>query len=240
MNSILPVMKKELRSSFNSPIAYIAVIFFLLFTSVWFFFFQQFFVQKEATLRPFFSIMPAVFVVLIPALTMRSWAEERKMGTLELLATLPFPEWSMVLAKYLSSLAILAIMLALTVPVPLMVSMFGRFDLGEIVGEYLGVLLMGSAAIAIGTFVSSLAKNQISAFIIGLLVLLALSFCGQVAVWINLWRPILPIVKWISLNEHYGNFSRGVIDTRDLAYFVVMTAFFLYFTVYNLVSRKWR
>jgi ABC-2 type transport system permease protein len=240
VNSILTIMKKELRSFFNSPIAYIVVIAFLMITIGWLFLFLHFFAQKAASLRGFFVSMPVVFIFLVPAITMRSWAEERKMGTMELLTTLPFSEWSMVLAKYLSSLLLLAIMLALTLPLPLMISLMGRLDAGEIAGEYLGVLFMGSASIAIGVFISSLAKNQISAFIIAFLALLVLSFLGQIMTWTGLWRPILPVARWISLNEHYGNFAKGVIDTRDVAYFVAMTAFFLYLNVYNIVSRKWR
>ncbi len=240
MNSMLPIFKKELKTYFNSPIAYIAVVFFLIFTSVWFFFFQQFFVQAEASLRPFFNIIPAVFVILVPAITMRSWAEERKLGTIELLATLPFSEWKLVLGKYLAAFALLAVMVLLTLPIPFMASLFGRFDSGEVLGEYLGVLLMGSASVAIGAYISSLTKNQISAFIITVLVLLFLSFSLQLTMMVGAFAFLRPLLRWISMNEHYGNFARGVIDSRDLVYFLLMTVFFLFLTVNNLVFRKWR
>jgi ABC-2 type transport system permease protein len=240
MKSMLSIVKKELRTYFNSPIAYIALVFFLLFTSVWFFFFQQFFVQGNASLQSFFAIMPAVFVILVPAITMRSWAEERKLGTIELLATLPFSEWTLVLGKYLAAFLLLCVMVLLTLPIPLLMSLFGRFDAGEIAGEYLSVMFMGSASVAIGTFVSSTTKNQISAFIMAVLVLLALSFGAQLSVLVGFFDFLRPVLRWICLNEHYENFSKGVVDTRDLAYFIIMTAAFLYLTVKNLVFRKWR
>jgi ABC-2 type transport system permease protein len=240
VNSILPVMKKELRSSFNSPIAYIAVLAFLVMTTFVFFFVMHFFANKEATLRGFFDIIPWAFIFLVPALTMRSWAEERKMGTIELLTTLPFSEWSLVLAKYVAALILLCIMLVLTLPIPIMLSLFGRFDAGEIAGQYLGVLFMGSASIAVGVFISNMAKNQVSAFIITFLVLLVLMFVGQAWASIGLLRGILPALRWLTMNEHFGNFSKGVVDSRDVAYFVIVTAVFLYLNVFNLVSRKWR
>jgi ABC-2 type transport system permease protein len=131
-------------------------------------------------------------------------------------------------------------MVLLTLPIPLLMSLFGRFDSGEIAGEYLSVMFMGSASVAIGTFVSSTTKNQISAFIMAVLVLLALSFGAQLSVLVGFFDFLRPVLRWICLNEHYENFSKGVIDTRDLAYFIIMTAAFLYLTVKNLVFRKWR
>jgi ABC-2 type transport system permease protein len=240
MNSVLPILKKELKSFFNSPIAYIVVIFFLAFTSVWFFFIQQFFVQNSASLRGYFAIMPLVFTILVPALTMRSWAEERKTGTAELLITMPFTEGTIVIGKFLSSYALILITAVLTLPVPLAVSMFGHFDGGQIVGEYLGILLLGGTCVSIGLFVSANSKNQISAFIFTALILIVLTLMNQVTVWLNPPRWAASLINWVSINYHFEGFTKGVIDTRDLLYFVLSGALFLYLTTKALVFRKWR
>jgi ABC-2 type transport system permease protein len=240
MNSVLPIVKKELKSFFNSPMAYIVVIFFIAFTSVWFFFFQQFFAQNTASLRSYFSIMPLVFTILVPALTMRSWAEERKAGTAELLITMPFSEVTLVVGKFLSSYAVILLTIALTIPVPLTVSMFGHFDPGQIVGEYLGILLLGAAVVSIGQFISANSKNQISAFIFTALILIILTLLNQVAVYLDLPRWLASIVNWVSLNYHFEAFTKGVIDTRDVLYFVLASVLFLYLTTKALVFRKWR
>jgi len=240
MNSVWPVMKKELRSFFNSPIAYIAVIFFLLSTALWTFFMQGFFAQDSASLRPFFVIMPAVFTVIVPAITMGLWAEERKIGTVELLITLPYGEWTLTIAKFLAGYVLVALMTLLTIPLPIMGSFLGELDLGQIVTEYLGVLLMGGASVALGAYVSSLTKNQITAFIVTLLVLLALLLAGYAPAWSRAAGAIGAFLKWISILYHFESFGKGVLDTRDVLYFVLMGSAFLFLTAKTLLFRKWR
>ena len=156
--SIVPILKKELKSYFNSPIAYIVVIAFLVFSSVWVFYLNQFFAGNRASLRVFFGIIPVIFVIIMPALTMRSWAEEKKLGTLEVLMTLPYREGTVVLGKFMAALTLLVIMMALTLPLPIMLARFGHFDWGEIFGQYLGVLLIGASGLSVGLFVSGLAR----------------------------------------------------------------------------------
>jgi ABC-2 type transport system permease protein len=229
MNSVWPIVKKEFRSFFNSPIAYIAVVFFVVFTAVWFFFIQNFFARNTASLRAFFEVMPGVFTVLIPAITMRMWAEERKLGTVEILATLPFSEWTLVIGKFLAAFFLVCIMLVLTLPVPLFAGLFGRFDAGQVVSEYLGVLLMSATAVAIGAFISSLTKNQISAFIFSALLLLALWLAQKVS-----------FLSWASLSYHFESFNKGVLDSRDLLFFVIVGAGALFLTAKTIVFRKWR
>jgi ABC-2 type transport system permease protein len=236
---VLPVARKELASSFNTPIAYIVVIAFLVFTSVWLFYLNQFFSHNEASLRIFFQVIPTVFVFLIPALTMRSWAEERRSGTLEILLTLPFREGEVVMGKFLGCLALVALMIVLTVPLPLSLSRLGAFDAGQIFGQYVGVFLVGSAGVALGLFISALSSNQISSYIFCGLALLALTLANQVNFIVSLPAWLSGAVNWVSFGSHYESFSRGVLDTRDLAWFILVTALFLYLNTRVLVRRKW-
>lgn len=240
MNSAMPIVRKELKSYFNSPIAYIVTFFFILISAIWFFFFQQFFVQNNASLRPLFDVMPWVFCVVVPALTMRSWAEERKMGTVEILATMPFSEWALVMGKFLAAFILTLIMVALTLPIPLMANLFGRFDFGQVFTQYLGVVLMAGAMVAIGSYISSLTKNQISAFIFTFLAPLILYILGQVPAWIPMPNALASIIRWISISNHFDSFSKGLLDTRDILYFVLMAWLFLFLTAKTIVFRKWR
>jgi ABC-2 type transport system permease protein len=239
MKNILPILKKELKSYFNSPIAYILVVTFLVFSSIWVFFLQSFFAGNVASLRNFFSVIPIVFIILMPALTMRSWAEEKKLGTMEVLMTLPFRESTLVIGKFLAALCLLAIMIALTLPIPLLLSQFGDFDWGEILGQYIGVVLLGSAGISVGLFVSSLMANQISSFLISLFVLLVLTLVSQVNRVFAVPPWAAEAVNFISFGHHFSNFQRGLIDTRDLLYYGVVSALFLYLNTKTLVFRKW-
>ena len=240
MKSILTVARKELATYFNSPIAYIVVVFFLAFTSTWFFYIQQFLVQNVASMRSFFGIIPIVFVILMPAITMRSWAEENKLGTAEVLLTLPFTEAQIVVGKFLGALTLLAIMLGLTIPVPLTISPLGDFATGQIVGQYIGTLLLGAAAIAVGLFVSSLSQNQITSFILGVVVLLVLTLVNQVNFVLNLPRWLGDLLNEFSLNHHFRSFEKGVVDSRDLVYYLLLAFLFLYLNIKVLVFRKWR
>jgi ABC-2 type transport system permease protein len=239
MNNILPLVKKELRSYFNSPIAYILVVTFLVFSSIWIFYLQSFFASDVASLRSFFAVIPIVFIVIMPALTMRSWAEERKLGTMEVLMTLPFRESTLVVGKFIAALLLLLIMVALTLPLPLLLSQFGDFDWGEILGQYIGVVLLGSAGISVGLFISSLMANQISSFLISLFVLLVLTLISQVNRAFALAPWAAEIFNFISFGHHFSNFQRGLIDTRDLLYYGIVCALFLYLNTKTLVFRKW-
>ncbi len=239
MRKIAPLVRKELLSYFNSPIAYILVILFLVFTSLWLFFFQNFAAQNVATLRGYFGIMPMVFIVLVPALTMRSWAEERKLGTSELLLTLPYSELEMVAAKFLGAFLLLALMLVLTLPVPFTVVPLGHFERGEILGEYLGILLLGAAALSVGQFVSSLSTNQVSAFVFGAAALVFFTLIDQVNSALDLPEGVAGFFRYLSLDEHFQSFRKGLLDTRDLGYFLLLTLVFQYLTVKVLVFRKW-
>ncbi len=240
MDKIITIARKEIKTYFNSPIAYIVVFAFLLFTSVWFFHIQQFIVLNRASLSGYFGIMPIVFIIIIPALTMRSWAEENRSGTGELLLTLPFREIHLVLGKYAGTLALFGIMLLLTIPVPLAVQVLGDFEIGQIIGEYIGLALLGAAGIAAGVFVSSLTENQIVAFILTLLLLLFLTLVNQINSFMELPAPIAGFFNYLSLDFHFQSFVRGLIDTRDIFFFLLVALLFLYLNIKVLVFRKWR
>ena len=236
---VLPIASRELRSSFNSPIAYIVAAAYLVFTSVWLFFLNQFFSHNEASLRIYFSVVPTVFVFLVPALTMRSWAEERRTGTLEVLLTLPFREGELVLGKFLGAFGLLCIVVALSIPLPLTLAPLGIFDWGQVVGEYLGVLFIGAAGVAVGLFISALSTNQITAFILTGVVLLAFTLVNQVNLIVTLPAWLATAVNWVSFGHHYDSFRRGVLDTRDIVFFLLAIAGFLGLNVQVLVRRKW-
>ena len=234
-----PVIRKELKSYFNSPIAYVVMVTFLVFSSIWIFYLQSFFASNTASLRSYFAVLPIVFIIVMPAITMRSWAEERKLGTLEVLLTLPFKESTLVIGKFIAALALLAIMVGLTLPIPLLASRFGAFDWGEVFSQYFGAILLGAAGISVGLFVSSLTTNQISAFLVSLFVLLVLTLISQVNMVLATPPWAAGIFNFVSMGQHFANFQRGLIDTRDLAYYLVVGGLFLYLNIKTLVFKKW-
>ncbi|MDR2362989.1 MAG: ABC transporter permease subunit [Spirochaetaceae bacterium] len=236
----LALARKELYSYSISPAFYGIGVFFLLFTSLWFFYLQRFFSMNTATLRPFFEAFPLVFILVIPVITMKSWAEERKLGSVELLLTMPFSEWDLVLGKFFSSLAVLILFMALTIPVPVSLFPLGFFDAGVILGEYAGTFLLGASATALGLFLSSLSKNQAGAFLGSAVVLLVVMLVSQLAMTFNLPLWLTECLNFISLSFHFESFSKGLIDTRDLAFFILTTALFLFLNTRVLIFRKWR
>lgn len=238
MKATFIIFWKEFRGYFNSPIAYIFIISFLVFTN-WLFF-KSFFLMNQASLRAFFSILPWVFLFLAPAMTMRSWAEEKKLGTVELLMTLPVKDHEVVLGKFLASFVFLIVTLLCTVPLPLTVMLVGNPDTGAIWGGYLGAFLMGGAYLAIGCCASSLTENQIVAFIIAIFVSFALLVIGENFVLMNLPYRLVPIFAYLGLGAHFESIGRGVVDSRDLVYYVSVIGFFLFLNNLSIESRKWK
>jgi ABC-2 type transport system permease protein len=236
----LALARKELYSYSNSPAFYGVAIFFLLFTSIWLFYFQRYFSQNAATLRPYFGAFPLVFILVIPVITMRGWAEERKLGSVEILLTMPFSEWDLVMGKYLSCLGVLAALLVLSVPLPFSLFPLANFDKGVILGEYAGALLLGSTASALGLFLSSLSRSQTGAFLGSAVVLLAVMLLNQFTMTFNLPGWLAEAINFISLSFHFESFSKGLIDTRDLAFFILSTVLFLFLNVRVILYRKWR
>jgi ABC-2 type transport system permease protein len=236
----LALARKELYSHSNSPAFYGIAVFFLLFTSIWLFYIQRFFAQDTASLRVYFAAFPLAFILVIPAITMKSWAEERKLGSVEILLTMPFSEWELALGKYLSSLGALVFIIALTVPLPLSLVSLGSFDGGVILAEYIGALLLGSAAIALGLFLSSLSKNQAGAFLGGAVALMATMLAQQITFSFELPPALAGAVNFISLAFHFESFTKGLIDSRDLVFFLMATVLFLFLNTRVILYRKWR
>jgi ABC-2 type transport system permease protein len=231
------IIKKELYSALHSPVFYGVTVFFLVFTSVWLFYLQRYFILDSATLRPFFAAFPLAMILAAPALTMKGWAEERKLGSVELLLTMPASEWDLVLGKFLAAFSLLCIILALTIPVPLTLSALGSFDAGVIVGEYIGAVLLSASVVSLGLLLSALSKNQASAFLGSAVVLVVVMLINQAAV--RLPTPLADFVNFFSLSFHFEAFSKGVIDTRDAAFFILTTVLFLFLNVRVILYRKW-
>jgi ABC-2 type transport system permease protein len=231
--------KKELYSYSLSPAFYGIAVFFLLFSSIWLFYLQQFFAVNTASLTQYFAAFPIAYILVIPAITMKSWAEERKLGSVELLITMPFSEWDLVMGKFLSALGLLIAMLVLTIPLPLSLLALGHFDGGVILGQYLGALFLGASTIAGGLFLSSLSKNQAGAFLGSVIVLLIVMLVGQVTQNMSLPAALTAFINFISLNFHFASFSKGILDTRDIIYFIFVTFLFLFLNARVILYRKW-
>lgn len=191
-------------------------------------------------MRNYFSLLPWIFLFLSPALTMRLWAEERKAGTIELLLTLPVTNWQAVLAKFFGALAFMFIALLLTVTMPISVSFIGKLDVGVLIGSYLGSLFLAGSYIALGLFMSSLTKNQIVAFVLGLVACFIFFIIGYEFVVISAPSSIAPILDFLGLGNHFENIAKGVIDTKDIVYYFSFIAFFLYLNVRVIEKRSWR
>jgi ABC-2 type transport system permease protein len=227
---------KEFRGAFASPVAYAYLVVFLGFSS-WFFF-RGFFVLGLASMRGFFGLLPWTLVFLVPALTMRLWSEERKLGTLEVLFTWPVRESEAVFGKFLGGLGLLGVSLLGTFPVALTVFSLGEPDPGPIVAGYLGLLLFGAAALAIGIYASALTENQIVAYIAGVALTFALFVAGEDFVLFAAPAFLAPLLSAAGLGAHFWSIGRGVIDSRDVLYFAIVVFFFLYLTIRRLEGRR--
>jgi len=228
--------QKELRSYFNSPVAYIVLSIFIFITG--FFFTSSLFLMGQASMRPLFSLVPVVFLFFVPAITMRLLAEEKRSGSIELLVTLPTRDWEIVIGKFLAAWLLILAALALTLIFTFTVSTLGDLDLGETAAGYLGLVLMGAAFAAIGTWSSSLTRNQIVAFIISLVLIAALSMIDDLLPILPL--SMAPVLQFLSVSYHFENISRGVIDTRDLLFYFSLTFLMLFLAHNTLESRKWK
>jgi len=236
----LTLARKEIYQYLFAPAFYGAAVFFLLFTSIWLFYFHRYFVVDQATLRPYFAVFPVVFILVIPVITMKSWAEERKTGTVELLLTMPYTEWDLVLGKFFSCFSVLAMMLVLTLPLPISLFALGSFDAGTIFCEYFGAFLLGASATALGLLLSCLSKNQAGSFLGSAVVLMAVMLVNQIAFSFNLPGWLAQFISFISLASHFESFSKGLLDSRDLAFFVLSTALFLFINTRVILFRKWK
>jgi ABC-2 type transport system permease protein len=239
MTRIRAVALRELRAYFNSAIAYIFLLAFVGAALFTFFNVEAFFVRGQADLRGLFEAIPVLTLLLVPALTMRLWAEEAKQGTIEVLLTLPAKEAELVSGKFLASWTLLAVGLALTLPLAITVSTVGDLDWGPVLGGYLGALLLGAGYLAVGQFVSALTENQILAFILALVVCMALYGIGT-EVFCSLFSDRTAILlRGLGTGSRFQSIARGVVDLRDLLYYASLTVLFLGLSVGALRAKRW-
>jgi ABC-2 type transport system permease protein len=237
MEKIIAICKKEFTSYFLSPIAYVFITVYLVISS--FLFFQTFFLNNQAEMRGYFQFLPWIFLFFIPAITMRSWAEERKVKTLELLLTWPVSDFQVVAGKFLAALGFLTVAVLLSVTIPITIMVIGKPDMGPIIGGYIGLLFMGGAYLAIGMWISSYTENQIIAFILGVVATFVLFIVGSPFIVIFAPGVLAPLLTYVGLGTHFESIQRGVIDSRDIIYYCSVIGFFLFLNIQSLASRKW-
>jgi len=236
------IFKRELTAYFATPIAAVFIVIFLMLAGAFTFYLGNFFARGQADLLPFFNFHPWLYLVLIPALAMRLWAEERREGTIELLLTLPVTLWEAVVGKFLAAWCFTGIALALTFPMWVTVNILGEPDNGVILAGYIGSFLMAGGFMAIGSCVSAFTKNQVIAFVISVLVGLGFVLSGfpMVLDFFSGWTPqfFLELVSSFSFLTHFNAISRGVIDIRDIVYFLSLIGFWLFATALILEWKK--
>lgn len=235
------IARRDLASFFDGPLAYILLTVFL---GSWGFFtwwygawYPDVFVQGQADLTPFFQSAYWTLFVFIPALTMRSIAEERRTGTLDLLLTKAVSDWQVVTGKFMASLLLIALALAFTLPYPAVLAQLGDVDSGAAICGYLGLLCMSAAYVAIGILASSMARNQVEAFLVGMLIILVFHVVLAVLPS-SLLGPVGELMRFLSTADHFESMSRGVIDSRDLVYFAGIVLLALVLAEINLAKRN--
>lgn len=243
MSGTSAVFRRELASYFATPVAYVFIVIFLVLAGAFTFYLGGLFDRGQADLQPFFSFHPWLYLILVPALSMRLWAEERNNGTIELLLTQPLSLGAAVLGKFLAAWAFAAIALSLTATLWFTVAYLGEPDHGVIAAGYVGSLLMAGAYLAIGSCLSAATRSQIVAFILTVVVCLVLLLAGLPLILdafraLGLPQQAIDAIASLSFLTHFGAIGKGVLDARDLLYFLVMIAFWLYATVLVIEMKK--
>jgi ABC-2 type transport system permease protein len=236
MSPALVISRREIRTYFNSPVAYIVVTVFTMLTG--YLFFTQLFVEKQAEMRGFFGVMPLLFMFLAPAITMRLIADEKATGTLELLITMPVRDWEVVVGKFLAAMSLLCSALALTLVFAITVRALGPLDRGPAIGGYVGLVLMGGAYVAIGVMTSAFTRNSIVAFILAFAISFVLYLFGRLTQFVP--QSLQALMSFLSIDSHFENISRGVIDSRDVLYYGSVIGICLLVATMSLESRRWR
>ncbi|MEN9728436.1 MAG: hypothetical protein RL434_2802 [Pseudomonadota bacterium] len=242
MNRIGTLMRREFRGYFATPVAYVFIVIFLFLAGIFTFYVGNFYERNQADLEPFFRYLPWLYMLLIPAISMRLWSEERKTGTIELLMTLPVSLADAVLGKFLAAWLFTALALALTFPLWLTVNYLGDPDNTVIAAGYLGSLLMAGGFLAIGSCVSALTHNQVIAFVISFVICFAFNLSGFPIVldFFRSWAPavIVDTISSFSFLTHATSIQKGVIDLRDIVFFTSLIGFFLYANMLAIDARK--
>ena len=235
MSKVIPIFRRELFAYFYSPMAYIVISVFLIFTG-WFFT-SQLFLANDSSLRTVFSTIPFIFIFFAPAITMRLLTDERRSGTIELLVTMPLSDIDIVLGKYFASLGLLVVALVFTLPYAITIVVLGKPDAGMLVTGYVGLVLMGASYLAVGVFASTVSKNQVVSFIIAFMIIFALFLLDKFLAVMPSY--LVPLLQYLSIDYHYNNIGRGVIDSRDVVYYLSLIVFMLALAKLSIESRKW-
>lgn len=242
MNNLIAILRRELTGYFQTPVAYVFIMIFLLLSGTLSFYLGNFYEREQADLGAFFTFHPWLYLFLVPAISMRLWAEERKTGSIELLMTLPVTVPQAVLGKFLAAWIFTGIALLLTFPIWLTVNYLGDPDNGIILGAYLGSFLMAGGFMAIGACISATTRNQVVAFILSLVTcfLFLLSGFPLVLDFFQLWlpQPVVDAIASLSFLTHFSSINKGVIDLRDLSYFVILISVWLYANMIVVRARK--
>jgi ABC-2 type transport system permease protein len=251
---VWPIYKKELRLYFTSPVAYVILTIFLLIAGYFFYSIFAFFTRAsmqmamnpqmgrelnvtDSVMRPLFSNLSVILLLLMPLVTMRLFAEERRSGTIELLLTYPVRDGAVLAGKYLAALTLYGVMIAGTLAYPAMIVSFARLEWGPLLTGYLGLLLMGAMFLAVGVFASSLTENQVVAAIVTFGVLLMFWIIGWTAEFAG--GPLGAVLTHLSILEHNDTFAKGVLDTKDIIYYVNFTVLALFLALRSLEARRW-
>ena len=224
MRQVYYILSRELKDYFVSPIGYIVISIFLLVTG-WFFF-TTFFLYNQADVRGFFNLLPMTFSFVVPAITMRLFSEELNVGSYEILLTMPVSFTDIILGKFLAAVFFIVAMLVPTVSYPIFASVFGALDWGPVVGGYVGTVLLGAAFSAVGLFASSLTRNQIIAFIVGLAICFSLTLIDKMLYFFP--QSSLGVIQYLGADYHFQNISKGILDSRDIIYFLSISFIGLY------------
>lgn len=238
IGNTLTIAGREFRAYFNSPIGYIVIATFTLLLGVLFFFLFGFLVLRRATLQPLFTSMSWLMPLLCAAISMRTFAEERRLGTMELLITMPVRDGEVIIGKFLGAMGLLGITLASTLLYPIVVGRLGDLDMGPVWGGYFGLLLGGGAYIAMGMLVSSYTTDQISAFFVSFFLGYFFFLIDKGLIFMGI--SLVPIIEYVSFDYHFKSIARGVIDSRNVIFFVSVIAACLLATARSLASRRWK
>ena len=234
MRGVRQVFKRDFKVYFLSPIAYIVISIFLI-LSGWFFF-STFFLFNQAEMRPFFSLLPILFAFIVPAVTMRLFSEELNTGSYELLMTLPVSVRDVVIGKFAAAVAFVGLMLVPTLSYGIFISFYGDLDWGPVIGGYAGAVLLGAAFASVGLFASSLTRNQIVAFIIGMSVCFFLTLIDKILFFLP--ESAVGVFQFLGADFHFQNISRGILDSRDIVYFLSVCFVALYGTYLVIQEKK--
>ena len=237
MRNLKAIYFKEMRSYFNSPMAYIFLVIFTVING--YFFTRTFFLFNQSDMRSLFNIIPLVYLFFIPAITMSLIAREKNLGTMEVMSTLPLKDLDFVAGKFLAALSLVLVGLLITlVHFFTLIQVGTNIDYGAVFTGYLGLVLAGAVYSSVGTFASSVTDNQVVAFIIGIFIVIIFFLMDKMLMFVPV--SLTGIIQYLSVDYHLSNISRGVIDSRNLIYFSSVVGFFLFMTVRVLEIRKWR